>query len=110
MLGTAGKVGYDTAEAAFFHRELPYAPGRVMAMNPRLREARALVDRGMVALTEPGVAVVRVGDHTHQVRYGERDGNVASCTCLWWTEYRGDRAPCRHVIAVRLARGEAARR
>ncbi|MYR57492.1 SWIM zinc finger family protein, partial [Streptomyces sp. SID625] len=36
-LGTSGRVGYDTAEAAYFHRELPYDAGRAERHNPRLR-------------------------------------------------------------------------
>jgi hypothetical protein len=108
QLGTAGRVGYDTAEAGFFHRELPYDPERVTAMNPRLRDARALAERGMVTLVEPGEATVRVEDRTHRVRFGG-GGDAASCTCLWWTEYRGGRGPCKHVLAARLVRGEAGR-
>jgi uncharacterized Zn finger protein len=77
-------------------------------MNPRLRDARALAERGMVTLVEPGEATVRVEDRTHRVRFGG-GGDAASCTCLWWTEYRGGRGPCKHVLAARLVRGEAGR-
>lgn len=44
QLGTSGRVGFDAAEAAFFHRELPYDPARVAGLNPRLRSARKLVE------------------------------------------------------------------
>ena len=47
-LGAAGRVGYDAAEQAFFHRELPFDAARLEAMHPRLRAARALVDAGAV--------------------------------------------------------------
>jgi hypothetical protein len=111
QLGTAGRVGYDTAEAGFFHRELPYDPARVTAMNPRLRNARSLAESGAVRFTAPDVAVVDSGDHTWQVRFSE---DRASCTCPWWTDYRGGRGPCKHLIAARLVRdttgtGESAR-
>lgn len=97
QLGTSGKVGYDTAEAAFFHRELPYDPARVKAMNPRLRTARRLVDEGKVRMVSPDAAEV-VGDTgVYQVRT-ER----WSCTCPWWTGHRGGRGPCKHVLAVRV--------
>ncbi|MBO2453262.1 SWIM zinc finger family protein [Actinomadura barringtoniae] len=64
QLGTSGRVGYDTAEAAHFHRELPYDPDRVAAMNPRLRSARALVDDGAVAFTtrDPATSAPATGD------------------------------------------------
>lgn len=102
QLGTGGKVGYDTAEAAFFHRELPYDAARVGAMNPRLRAARALAGQGAVRLLSPQVAQVATGEHPYQVRL-----ETWSCTCPWWTAHRGGRGPCKHVLATRLhTRGE----
>ncbi|MFD0489863.1 SWIM zinc finger family protein [Saccharopolyspora spinosporotrichia] len=65
-LGTAGQVGYDLAEAAYFHRELPYDAAAAVEMNPRLRNARALVEAGAVRI-EGEVATVLVGDHAHRV-------------------------------------------
>ncbi|MFD9127390.1 SWIM zinc finger family protein [Kitasatospora sp. NPDC059571] len=100
-LGTAGQIGYDPAEAAYFHRALPYAAGRAEAHNPRLTAARALVAAGAVRLGGEG-AVVAVGDHVQHVRTGA--GGALGCTCLWWAKYRGGRGPCKHVLAVGLAR------
>jgi SWIM zinc finger len=104
QLGTAGRVGYDTAEAAFFHRELPYDRDRVAAMNPRLRAAQALVESGAVAFTEPAIALVTTGEQPRQVRFDQ--GN-ASCTCPWWTDHRGGRGPCKHVLAAQLVQRAA---
>src|SRR6266545_523652 len=94
QLGTAGRVGFDVAEAAYFHRELPYDPDRVERMNPRLRNARALVEAGAVRL-RGDLATVTVDDHAQRVRFTP-DG-AASCTCPWWAKYRGSRGPCQHV-------------
>ncbi|MEY9877339.1 hypothetical protein ABH931_006863 [Streptacidiphilus sp. MAP12-33] len=99
-LGTAGQVGYDTAEAALFHRRLPYDTGRAESHNPRLRAARALVAAGAVRPEADGGASVLVGDHAQRVRRGP-EGSL-SCTCLWWAKYRGGRGPCKHVLAVGL--------
>ncbi len=104
QLGTGGRVGYDTAEAAFFHRELPYDGERVAAMNPRLRSAQALAESGAVAFTEPGLALVTTGEHPRQVRFS---GTGASCTCPWWTDHRGGRGPCKHVLAAQIVRRAA---
>jgi hypothetical protein len=101
QLGTAGRVGYDVAEAAYFHRELPYAAARVEAMNPRLANARALVAAGAVRL-DGELATVAVGDHGQRVRF-DADGGAA-CTCSWWARYRGGRGKCKHVLAAELAR------
>jgi hypothetical protein len=104
QLGTAGQVGYDVAEAAYFHRELPYDAAAVEAMNPRLASARALIAAGAVT-AEGDVVVVRSDDHVQRVRLG---GTTASCTCPWWARYAGGRGPCKHVLAARiLVRGDA---
>ncbi|MFG2005422.1 SWIM zinc finger family protein [Spirillospora sp. NPDC048911] len=103
QLGTSGRVGYDTAEAAHFHRELPYDPDRVAAMNPRLRSAHALVDEGAVDFTADGLAVVTVDGRPRQVRF---DGDRVSCTCPWWADHRGGRGPCKHVLAARIVRAK----
>ncbi|MFE5483134.1 SWIM zinc finger family protein [Streptomyces sp. NPDC056527] len=99
-LGTAGRVGYDVADAAYFHRELPYDADRAERHNPRLVAARALVAEGAVVLDgEP--ATVTSGERRYQVR---ESGGVLSCTCQWWADYRGRRGPCKHALAVRMAR------
>ncbi|MFC8448085.1 SWIM zinc finger family protein [Kitasatospora sp. NPDC057223] len=105
-LGTAGQIGYDTAEAAYFHRQLPYDAGRAEAHNPRLRAAHALVAAGAVRLEEGGpLATVTVDEHIQRVRTDE--AGRSSCTCLWWAKYRGGRGPCKHVLAVGLVRAAA---
>ncbi|MEV6017184.1 SWIM zinc finger family protein [Streptomyces sp. NPDC051997] len=105
-LGTSGRVGYDTAEAAYFHRELPYDAGRAERHNPRLRSALALVSAGAVAL-DGAIGTVTADDgHVHRVR---DDRGTLSCSCLWWAKYRGGRGPCKHALAVRMVRRGAAR-
>ncbi|MFE7559465.1 winged helix-turn-helix transcriptional regulator [Kitasatospora sp. NPDC057500] len=102
-LGTAGQIGYDAAEAAYFHRRLPYDAGRAEAANPRLKAARALVAAGAVRLEKGGAtAVVTVDDHVQRVR--TEAGGAVGCTCLWWAKYRGGRGPCKHVLAVGMVR------
>jgi hypothetical protein len=100
QLGTSGQVGYDVAEAAYFHRELPYDESAAERLNPRLRNARRLVADGAVRLTD-GLAVVTVDDHVQHVRLAG-DGS-ASCTCPWWAKYSGTRGPCKHVLSAQIA-------
>jgi hypothetical protein len=94
QLGTAGRVGFDVAEAGFFHRTLPYTVDGAAKMNPRLVAARALAEAGAASAD----GVVRSGDHVYHVRDGE------SCTCPWWARHRGERGPCKHALAVRMVR------
>ncbi|MBB4763490.1 SWIM zinc finger family protein [Amorphoplanes digitatis] len=102
-LGTAGRVGFDVAEAGYFHRTLPYSADAVATMNPRLAGARALVEAGAVSVTGD-VAAVRGVAATYQVRHVD---GVLSCTCPWWAGHRGQRGPCKHALAVRLVRAGA---
>ncbi|MEV8533608.1 SWIM zinc finger family protein [Streptomyces sp. NPDC051211] len=99
-LGTAGRVGYDIADAAYFHRELPYDARRAERHNPRLVAARALLDAGAVAFDGSGTALVASGERRYQVR---ESGGALSCTCQWWADYRGRRGPCKHALATRMA-------
>ncbi|WP_407937160.1 SWIM zinc finger family protein [Kineosporia babensis] len=100
-LGAAGRVGHDLAEAASFHRELPFDGGLVEQMNPRHGAARALVAAGAVSLEQnrPGevIGLVSAGDHTHRVRLA---GDRRTCTCVWFAKHQGSRGPCKHVLAV----------
>ena len=61
-LGAAGRVGYDLAQSAYFHRELPYDRAALEKMHPRLLGARELVEQGAVRLDDDGGATVRSGD------------------------------------------------
>jgi hypothetical protein len=97
QLSVAGRVGYDLAEAAHFHRELPYDRDHVRHLNPRLSAARALIEVGAVQL-EGESARVRTDGGVREVSLGD-----GSCTCAWWWDHRGSRGPCKHVLAARIA-------
>lgn len=101
-LGAAGRVGYDAAEGAYFHRELPYDAEALEAMHPRLVDARALVEAG--AVTADGDRFrVRSGDVEYVVR---PTPTGFRCTCPWYGKHRDDRGPCKHVLAIeQVARG-----
>ncbi|MGH3545060.1 MAG: SWIM zinc finger family protein, partial [Mycobacteriales bacterium] len=94
----AGRVGFDVAEAGYFHRELPYDADRLAAMHPRFRDATALVDAGAVRL-DGDANYVRSRDVEHVVR---RTPEGDRCTCPWFGKYKGSRGPCKHVLAVEL--------
>jgi SWIM zinc finger len=100
-LGAAGRVGYDLRHSAYFHRELPYDRGVLDKMHPRLLGARELVEQGAVRLEDDRTAVVRSGDADYLVR---TDDGVTRCTCAWFAKHRGERGPCKHVLAVEYAR------
>ncbi len=93
---THSRAGYDLASAAFFPRTLPFEVAAAKDRHPRLRDARALVDRGAVRMVGDGEAFVAGRDAEYHVR-GER------CTCPWFARHGGERGPCKHVLATELA-------
>jgi hypothetical protein len=105
LLGTSGRVGFDPAEAAFFHRELPYDAARALKDNPRLAAAYLLLDAEAVR-TAGAESRVGSGEGGHLIRFESADPGAAplSCTCAWWARYRGGRGPCKHILAAQLHR------
>lgn len=100
-LGTSGRIGYDTGDGRYFHRELPYDAEKAARRNPRLVGAQRLVDDGAVDWVAPDRAQVRTGEHAQTVR---RVGDAWACTCEWYQRYEGTRGPCKHVLAAELTR------
>jgi hypothetical protein len=109
-LGVRGLVGYDLAERAWFHRELPYDLASLEELQPRFAAAEAL-------LATPG-AVLRsadVGDGsrwdvqgTGVVHLVSLDSETPHCTCPWFAKTSGERGACKHVLAAQMARAAAA--
>jgi hypothetical protein len=102
-LGSRGLVGYDVAERAYFHRELPFDLTQVEKLQPRLLNARKLIDAGRVRVgnrSQDEVEVlVRGNEVEHRVRITAED---AKCTCPWYAKHRGERGPCKHVLAAQM--------
>jgi SWIM zinc finger len=104
VLSAAGRVGYDLAHAAFFHRELPFERSTLEAMHPRLIGARQLVECGDVVLApDAGAARVMSGGIEYRVRFDEA---AARCTCPWFVKHHGTRGPCKHALAAEIVRRE----
>ncbi|MEU4244822.1 SWIM zinc finger family protein [Actinoplanes sp. NPDC026619] len=93
-------AGYDLADGSTFDRELPLDARAVYADQPRLRDARALVEAGAV---KPGPAhtIVESGGTAYTVR---RTPDGERCTCAWFATHGLGRGPCKHILATRLPR------
>ena len=103
VLGACGLAGFDLAEGHYFHRVLPFDLSGVEDMHPRLAAARELIADGAVTVlkADPFEATVRSGDIAHRVR--EKSGEL-HCTCPWHAAHRGQRGPCKHVLAAEASR------
>jgi hypothetical protein len=100
-LAVSGKLGFDAHENAWFHRELPDDPNRVLKDNPRLAAARGLLDA--VKSAGENQWIVRSGGSDYAVSLDPSgDARAAKCTCTWYLNHQNRRGPCKHILAVRL--------
>lgn len=105
VLAARGIVGYDLAEGAYFHRELPFDMALVEALQPRLGDARKLINSGGVRLERTDQttgrieAAVKGTEVEHLVRIGP-DGE--RCSCPWYAKHQNARGPCKHILAVQI--------
>lgn len=99
ILGVSGLLGFDVAEACYFHRVLPLDLSMAEDLHPRLAAARELIQSQAVSISnrKPLEASVQSADIQHRVR--EVDGELR-CTCPWFAKHQGLRGPCKHVLAV----------
>ena len=101
VLGARGLAGYDTTSGRYFHRVLPFDLERVEQHQPRLKNARELIDRVEIVSHHGADVDAKVpgSDFDHFVRL-RFEGN--KCTCQWHSRYQGQRGPCKHILAVRM--------
>ena len=103
-LALSGIVGYDLADRAWFRRELPFAIDRTERLQPRLRDARRLLEGGAVRIDAPGPEIAAWVGGPAGTEYRVRSTAAGwTCTCPWFGRHRAERGPCKHVLAVQLA-------
>ncbi len=104
QLSSIGLLGFDLVNNAHFYRRLPFKTGRMLSLNPRLKNARKLVaDKDIkIIIRKPGYTEAQVtgsGGVVHKVII---ENEQSRCTCDWFTNHQGKRGLCKHVLAVRI--------
>ncbi len=101
-LSAMGLLGYDLDRGAYFYRQLPFKPSRIMTLNPRLKGAKKLLEKNQVkiVLNEKEKVEARVTG-TGVEHLVIIDKGMAKCTCQWYSKYQEERGECKHVLAVR---------
>lgn len=102
-LSSMGLLGYDLSEKAHFYRRLPFKTERILSLNPRLKNAKKLIDNEDIEIVERRAdyieAKVKGSGVLHKVII---DNTSQRCTCDWFTAYQGKRGICKHILAVKM--------
>lgn len=108
ILASQGLVGVDVRDQTYFHRELPFDRTALDELHPRLNDARELAAQGAVRIdgdTDKRLsATVSSANSEYRVRVNAEEFH---CTCTWHSRTQGEMGPCKHVLAVQLAKGKA---
>ncbi len=102
VLGASGLVGFDLSHGAYFHRVLPFDVGMLDDLNPRVADARALLNAGAVRVlcAAPLEALIDSAGVSYRVR--DIDGELR-CSCPWFAKHQVERGPCKHMLAAQAA-------
>jgi len=102
-LSSMGLLGYDLSEKAHFYRRLPFKTERILSLNPRLKNAKKLIDNEEIEIIDRKAnyieAKVKGSGVVHKVII---DDTLQRCTCDWFTAYKGKRGICKHILAVKM--------
>lgn len=105
-LSSMGLLGYDLAASNHFYRRLPFKTERILSLNPRLKNAKKLIENDEVKFLQNTAgyieALVKGSGVQHKVVI---EAGQQRCTCDWYTKYQGKRGICRHVLAVKMIGG-----
>jgi uncharacterized Zn finger protein len=88
---------------------LPFSLELVEQLQPRLINARKLIEEGRVRITKHAgdqiEALVKGTSVEHRVVIKPEK---AQCTCDWKTKHPYDRGECKHILAVEILAEEKA--
>lgn len=102
QLSAIGLLGYDLDANGFFYRRLPFELSRIMKLNPRLKGVEKLLAAGKASIisNRDGKVEGRVEgsgvNHTVVL-----DNEKSRCTCTWYSRHKGERGPCKHILAIK---------
>lgn len=102
-LSSMGLLGFDLHEHQHFYRRLPFKKERILSLNPRLKNAKRLIENEFIEILEQRPdyleAKVKGSGVFHKVIIANDN---AKCTCEWFTSYQGKRGICKHILAVKM--------
>ncbi|MCI3938597.1 SWIM zinc finger domain-containing protein [Chryseobacterium aahli] len=102
-LSSIGLLGYDLHDRRHYYRRLPFKAERILSLNPRLKNAKKLIDENAVVFIskEPGNIEARVEGTNVKHTVIIKD-ELSKCTCDWFTNHQDKRGLCKHILAVKI--------
>lgn len=103
-LSSMGLLGFDLHSREHYYRRLPFKLERILALNPRLKNAKKLITDDQIIFTKkhPNDIEARVSgtdvQHTVIIK-----NDQPKCTCEWFNKHQTQRGLCKHILAVKMA-------
>ncbi|OXE95283.1 hypothetical protein BC749_11350 [Flavobacterium araucananum] len=103
-LSGIGLLGYNLFDNNYFYRRLPFKLERLLSFNPRLKNAKKIVESDEIKIlekTETFIKAIVKGstDIDHTVI---KNNDIYQCTCNWYTTNENNRGLCKHILAVKI--------
>lgn len=104
-LSGIGLLGYNLFDNNYFYRKLPFKLERLISFNPRLKNAKKIVDSDEIKILEKTETFIKASvkgssDIYHTVI---KNSDKYQCTCNWYTTNENNRGVCKHILAVKIA-------
>lgn len=103
-LSAMGLLGFDLHNRQHYYRRLPFKIDKILSLNPRLKNAKALVKNNNIQFiqqsSESIEAHVKGTDMIHTVIIQH---DQTKCTCEWFNKHETKRGLCKHILAVKIA-------
>lgn len=105
-LSSIGLLGYDLHSHQHYYRRLPFKMERILALNPRLKNAKKLVATAGVQFVKNTTDYIEARVDGSGVQHTVIiQGDKQQCTCNWFTNHQGKRGLCKHILAVKMLNG-----
>ncbi|HCR77034.1 MAG TPA: hypothetical protein DIW37_11655 [Chryseobacterium sp.] len=102
-LSSMGLLGYDLHNRQHYYRRLPFKTERILSLNPRLKNAKKLVDENAVVFISKELGNIEARVKGTNVKHTVIIQNeLSKCTCDWFTTNQNKRGLCKHILAVKI--------
>lgn len=103
-LSSIGLLGYNLSNNNYFYRRLPFKLERLIGFNPRLKNAKSIIEKDEITIIEKKEDYIKAkakgtADIFHTVIY---NNGSYQCTCNWYTNNQNNRGMCKHILALTM--------